>query len=303
MSSVTDAPDNLMSIQWQDQSEDFRQWLAARADIELRRLAPGVEAHTWALARGGRPEYVLKVWNKGFTADAKEQHRFLSHARHAGLPVPRSVGWGRDEGGHQILATRFAGYPIDRPIDEQIRRCAHLLAQVHATPVGGFECAGYGHEDPLDYLLTRYFPRLEHHPDIAAILEQLKAAIPRREAGLIHGDYNLGNVLVAGERMTIIDWSNAHVGDIRYDTAWASTLLWIYGQPHHASVFLQAYEANAAGLTTRRERAMLEAIAALRWILLNRSYSVPLGSEKQQQVVDFVHRRLPEPLWHILRKP
>jgi aminoglycoside phosphotransferase (APT) family kinase protein len=284
-----------MSIQWQDQSEDFRQWLAARADIELRRLAPGVEAHTWALARGGRPEYVLKVWNKGFTADAK--------ARQAGLPVPRSVGWGRDEGGHQILATRFAGYPIDRPTDEQIRRCAHLLAQVHATPVGGFECAGYGHEDPLDYLLTRYFPRLEHHPDIAAILEQLKAAIPRREAGLIHGDYNLGNVLVAGERMTIIDWSNAHVGDIRYDTAWASTLLWIYGQPHHASVFLQAYEANAAGLTTRRERAMLEAIAALRWILLNRSYSLPLGSEKQQQVVDFVHQRLPEPLWHILRKP
>src|SRR5437763_3289189 len=115
MSSVTDAPDNLVSIQWQDQSEDFRQWLAARADIELRHLAPGVEAHTWALARGGRPENVLKVWNKGFTADAKEQHRFLFHARQAGLPVPRSVGWGRDEGGHQILATRFAGYPIDRP--------------------------------------------------------------------------------------------------------------------------------------------------------------------------------------------
>ena len=103
--------------------------------------------------------------------------------------------------------------------------------------------------------------------------------------------------------MTIIDWSNAHVGDIRYDTAWASTLLWIYGQPHHASVFLQAYEANAAGLTTRRERAMLEAIAALRWILLNRSYSLPLGSEKQQQVVDFVHQRLPEPLRHTLREP
>ena len=73
MSSVTDARDNLLSIQWQDQSEDFRQWLVARADIELRRLAPGQEADTWVLARGGRPEYVLKVWNKGLRADAKEQ--------------------------------------------------------------------------------------------------------------------------------------------------------------------------------------------------------------------------------------
>ena len=131
MSPVADAQDNLMSVQWQDQSEDFRQWLAARADIELRHLAPGQEADTWVLARGDKPEYVLKVWNKGLRADAKEQHRFLSHARQAGLPVPRSVGWGRDEGGHQILATRFAGYPLDRPTDEQIRRCARLLAQVH----------------------------------------------------------------------------------------------------------------------------------------------------------------------------
>ena len=130
-SSVTDARGNLLSIQWQDQSEDFRQWLAARADIELRHLAPGQEADTWVLARGDKPEYVLKVWNKSLRADAKEQHRFLSHARQAGLPVPRSVGWGRDEGGHQILATRFAGYPLDRPTDEQIRRCARLLAQVH----------------------------------------------------------------------------------------------------------------------------------------------------------------------------
>ena len=303
MSSVTDARGNLLSIQWQDQSEDFRQWLAVLADIELRRLAPGQEADTWVLARGGRPAYVLKVWNKGIRADAKEQHRFLSHARQAGLPVPRSVGWGRDEGGHQILATRFAGYPIDQPTDEQIRRCARLLAQVHATPVGSFERAGYGHDDPLEYLLTRHFPRLEHHPDIAAILRQLKAAIPRREGGLIHGDYNLGNILVAGERMTIIDWSNAHVGDVRYDTAWASTLLCIYGQPHHASVFLLAYEANAAAPATRRERALLEAMAGLRWLLLNRSFTLPLGREKQPQMVDFVHQRLPEPLRHTLREP
>jgi aminoglycoside phosphotransferase (APT) family kinase protein len=116
-------------------------------------------------------------------------------------------------------------------------------------------------------------------------------------------DYNLGNILVAGERMTIIDWSNAHVGDVRYDTAWASTLLCIYGQPHHASVFLHAYEVNAAAPATRRERAMMEAIAGLRWILLNRSYALPLGNEKQQQVLDVVHQRLPEPLRHVLREP
>ena len=54
MSSVTDARDDLLSIQWQDQSEDFRQWLVALADIELRRLVPGQEVDTWVLARGGR---------------------------------------------------------------------------------------------------------------------------------------------------------------------------------------------------------------------------------------------------------
>src|SRR5205085_110635 len=111
MSSVTDARANLMSIKWQDQSEDFRQWLVAFADIELRRLAPGQEADTWVLAREGRPEHVLKVWNRGFKADAKEQHRYLSHARQAGLPVPRSVGWGRDEADASLSPAREYGLP------------------------------------------------------------------------------------------------------------------------------------------------------------------------------------------------
>jgi hypothetical protein len=106
MSPVTDARDNLLAIQWQDQSEDFRQWLAALAGIELRRLVPGQEADTWVLARGGRPKHVLKVWNKGLRADAKEQHRFLSQARQAGLPMPRSVGWGRHEADASLSPAR-----------------------------------------------------------------------------------------------------------------------------------------------------------------------------------------------------
>ncbi len=50
------------------------------------------------------------------------------------------------------------------------------------------------------------------------------------------------------------------------------------------------------------ERALFEAIAALRWILLNRSYARPLGSENEWRVVDFVHQRLPDSLHHTLRE-
>src|SRR6266571_3048495 len=110
-------PDELLPILWHEQSSDFRHWLAARATSTLQRLPGGYEGDTWVLVREGVHQYVLKRWNKGFTADAKGQHAFLARARRVGLPVPRPVGWGVDAEGHQILATRFAGSSLAQPTD------------------------------------------------------------------------------------------------------------------------------------------------------------------------------------------
>jgi aminoglycoside phosphotransferase (APT) family kinase protein len=47
-------------------------------------------------------------------------------------------------------------------------------------------------------------------------LEGREPAHPR--VGLVHGDYRIGNALVAGGRVTaMLDWELAYVGDVRYD--------------------------------------------------------------------------------------
>src|SRR5690606_10210491 len=88
----------------------------------------------------------------------------------------------------------------------------------------------------------RYFISLnEEHSDIAILLKDVTSDISIRTDCIIHGDYNLGNILVKHDEYTVIDWTNVQFGDNRYDLAWAAFLILIYNGDECHREFCNTY--------------------------------------------------------------
>src|SRR6185503_5374214 len=88
------------------------------------------------------------------------------------------------------------------------------------------------------------------HPALAEALVWLRRNPPATdEVTLVHGDYRLGNFLVAHEngvpRLSgILDWEMVHLGDPLEDVAWCASPLWRAGTPY-ASALLEPDEFTA----------------------------------------------------------
>jgi aminoglycoside phosphotransferase (APT) family kinase protein len=286
--------DGLPAVEWTVRSPTFRAWLDA-GPVDAEEVLLGIEGQTLILSRRGSPAFVLKRWNPVIQADAAAHHTFLARALQAGLPVPDPAGWGVDGDGHQVLATAFAGHPMAYPSDADIADCARILARIHATPAEGFDLEGPPTgEDPMDHLMPGYFPRPTGHPDLARLLARLKAGITRHSPAMIHGDFNLGNILDLDGRKTVIDWW-LRLGDQRFDAAWASTLLWIYETERAREVFIDVYDAHAPKPLGEEWRPF-EAMAALNWIVLDRTVGAPEGELFSGRAMAFARWRLPDTL-------
>jgi aminoglycoside phosphotransferase (APT) family kinase protein len=112
------------------------------------------------------------------------------------------------------------------------------------------------------------------------------------DATFIHGDFNLGNILVDHTSYTMIDWTNAQMGDRRYDLSWAGFLLRIYSGTQLYQSFLNTYLKEIP--TSSEDIERFEAIACLRWLLLNRIAVLPKNNDTNQRINDFImnHRML-----------
>jgi aminoglycoside phosphotransferase (APT) family kinase protein len=291
-------PDRPPRVEWVERSRPFRAWLAA-GPIDAEAVSLGIEGETLILSRDGSPAYVIKRWNRVIPADARAHHAFLGQALAAGLPVPDPAGWGVDGEGNQVLATRFAGHPMAQPSDADIADCARILARIHASQPDRFHLEGPPPgEDPMDHLIPRHFPKPTEHPDLAGLLARLKEGVTRLRPAMVHGDFNLGNVMDLGGRKTVIDWW-LRLGDHRYDAAWASTLLWIYETERAREVFIETYDARARSPLAEEWRTF-EAMAALNWIVLDRTVGAPDGALLCDRATAFARWRLPDGLRHAL---
>jgi len=69
-------------------------------------------------------------------------------------------------------------------------------------------------------------------PVVALALRWLEDNLPApTDPALIHGDYRLGNVLVAGRELTgVLDWELAHLGDPHEDLAYACMTVWRFAR-------------------------------------------------------------------------
>lgn len=209
-----------------------------------------------AVSGQGAPlaRYVIKLGPAGVvrrgSTDIYRQARLLRTLRGAGLPVPR-IAWASPEdqpfGAPYIVMERLPGrtFVIWEPhaafghdpvaVRDLWRQAATALARFHRLDwrqhLDGWEAP-----TSLADEVERWNSLLRHAPEPAWLevgrrLAQALSALrpPERSVGLIHGDYQPGNVLYYGGHLVgVIDWDLACIAPQGIDVGWL--LMMIDGQ-------------------------------------------------------------------------
>ena len=157
-----------------------------------------------------------------------------------------------------VLASEIPGV-LDTP-DERARTSEELvdaLVEVHAVDWRACGLEGYG--KPTGYLerqVRRFSGLWEHNktrelPVVEELGEWLRDNMPDSQAAtIVHGDYRLGNVMMAdsapAELVAIFDWELSTIGDPLADLGYM-TVTWVEADDPQDTMF-----ANL-GAVTRRE--------------------------------------------------
>jgi hypothetical protein len=238
--------DLIRNIIWKERCKDFQSLLAQDVSKNIIPMDSGLEADVFRISTT-ESNFVLKVWNR----DSKP------------------CGWGVDENNNQVLLTSFDGTPINKVNKLKLTEIANILTEIHKFPTDILGSRTMPRYDFVDY----FFPGLDDQLDLKELLIQLVGSSKMEQNCLIHGDYNLGNILESDGKYTIIDWTNVQLGDPRYDISWSIILIWIYVSERYCSTYRSVF--LAMNKYTGDELEKFEAIACLRWILLNRIANLP----------------------------
>lgn len=253
----------ISATKWNCSSARLERLIAREHEVQLEPMASGLEAEVTKLLLE-QEAYVWKVWNRDSKPDINRQFHLLQALINSGVQVSTPIGWGVDQGGNAVLVTSHDGRPPRKLDNGMLSELAKRLIDLHRMSITGIAPELLPTYDFVGY----FFPSIEAHGDLHERLLQLVDRVGYRYDQLIHGDFNSGNVVFDNGICTIIDWTNGQMGDPRYDYAWACALLRIYASERHAEVFRNAYVA-VVPLSQEEEHAF-EAIAVIRWLLLNR---------------------------------
>lgn len=248
---------------------------APGAEIEaLERLSGGASRETWsfdAVGPGGdRTPLVLRRDPPALPRPegmAREAAAIRAAADH-GVPVPAVVAAGDGDdgvGAPYIVMARIEGETIPQRILREdayahvrprlASQCGRILARVHAIPP---EVVGTGPApDPLEDIRAQLDDLLERdrgHPALELGYRWLVEHRPAgTEAGLVHGDFRNGNLIVGPEGIrAVLDWELTHVGDPLEDLGWLCVKVWRFSNPDKPvggfgdyEDLLEAYEAQS----------------------------------------------------------
>jgi len=255
--------DLIHSMAWKDMERDVIELFRQQENIVVSPLTPGLEAEVYLVSAAGST-YVLKIWNRQSRPDVALQYSILKHLYEQGAAVSRPYGWGEDKHGHQMLLTSYDGQPVRRLDESIITEMARMLNAVHRMEPHSMVNITLPKYDLVSY----YFPGVEHHPDLRNRLNEMMQHAQAKHTHIIHGDYNLNNILELDGKLTIIDWTNIQLVDARFDIAWSVTLMRIYVNDEYAGIYHSAFRRLYP--IDEREYEVFEALACLRWLLLER---------------------------------
>lgn len=267
----------LRTVDWTETNEMMKDLLHQEASITVHPMDQGFEAEVVKLS-WGHESFVLKIWNKGSYADVRFQFHLLNLLAARGLSVSRPVGWGTNRNAEKVLLTSFDGTPVATLDEKKLADLAKLLSAIHQTPMEDLGDVQLPRYDFTDY----FFPGVREHPDLHRALEPLVRTANVKQERMIHGDFHLGNLVEDSGRFTVIDWTNGQCGDPRYDFAWSLALKRIYLPKPYADAFRSAYlDENPI---PQEELEVFEALACLRWILLDRRGGVPRDKDAMKRI-------------------
>lgn len=253
----------LQTTRWIRSTDRLEQLLEQPEAVQCTPMNSGLEGEVTKLTCAD-DHFVWKVWNKTSKPDINRQFLLLQALKEHGVSVSEPIGIGIDPDGNAVLLTSYDGDPPQKPDKLMLSNLAERLVELHRMPVDGISADVLPTYDFIDY----FFPHITNHPDLHERVTSLVERVSYRHDRLIHGDYNLGNVVFSSENCTIIDWTNGQRGDWRYDFAWSAALMRIYASDRLEAIFRSAYLVSHPMLP--EEQQAFEAIAVLRWLLLNR---------------------------------
>ena len=195
-----------------------------------------------------------------------------------GYQVSKPLGWGINPNGDKVLLTTFDGMPVLNVNEEKMEEMARILSRIHQVNVKEIGNIKHPKYDFIEY----FFPGVREHIDIYNALISLVQTTQIEQDHLIHGDLHLRNIVEKNDQYTVIDWTNGQLGDPRYDFAWSLTLKKIYVSEAYVNAFRSAYLLDND--IQQKELGIFEALACLRWILLNRGGGVPIGPNTKMRV-------------------
>ena len=271
----------ISSVNWQDKNEELDELLEQAISITVHPLDQGFEAEVVRITIAEQ-SFVLKIWSKHSKPDIRSQYHLLHVLSERGLSVSKPLGWGINPNGDPVLLTTFDGSPITSVNKKKMTQFARMLRDIHKTDakeMGDFHLPKF---DFIDY----FFPGVREHPDVLQALTHVTEVTTIQQDQIIHGDFHLGNILENNDRYTVIDWTNGQLGDARYDFAWSFILLQIHISDRHAEMFRSAYLVKNS--ISQEELERFEALACLRWVLLHRYGSVPIGPDTMERAESFM---------------
>lgn len=273
------------NIRWLYTSELFDRCLSDPAFL-IEPLQSGLEGEVYKISW---PAFhfstVFKVWNRSSKQDPMKQLSVLQHLREFGVPVSEVYGCGYDDVGSPILVTSFDGRPLADSEGHDVSVFAKLLAQIHRLPANRFPLEIPDKATVFDRLIHYFFPSLSLHPDLQEAVHSIVPRITPMDVSVIHGDFNLGNIVHQGERYCILDWTNAQVSDGRYDLAWAAFLIKIYMNDNVYHKFKESYfhERSMGSI----DYPLFEMLGFLRWLLLHRMANLPMKEDTFAKIKRF----------------
>lgn len=264
-------------IEWKAISEHFNPSHLLGDDVIFTPLIGGLEAEVYQVETAS-DHYVLKIWNLGSRPDVSIQYTVLNLLRGHGLSVSVPFAWGVDGEQNQVLLTSYDGEPIQKLSTQVMKQLAQQLTAIHSLNVHELHELSIPRYDFIYY----FFPEIDRYEEVKSLLLELIDDVKLSPTNIIHGDFNLGNILRKDDNYTIIDWTNVQLGDPRYDIAWSSVLLNIYTSPTYydafRTVFIEQYQYSL------EEQKKFESIALLRLLLLNRVVTIPIQSDTVKKI-------------------
>ncbi|NWL86494.1 aminoglycoside phosphotransferase family protein [Paenibacillus sp. 79R4] len=253
----------ISEIRWQEGGSFVDALLTPGSAYTMASLISGLEAEVVKISVADN-HAVLKVWNRESKSDVGLQYYLLRILSAQGIAVSQPLGYGLDLEGNPVLLTPYDGQPLQKLNKSILSTLVRNLIEIHRFPISELKGLSLPQYDFVRY----FFPLIEKHEDIKLLLEQLVPKVNMRQNCMIHGDYNLGNILYLNGKYSIIDWTNIQLGDSRYDAAWSILLMKVYAGERNGSTYQSLFMDEGAFAADDFE--LFEALACLRWILLSR---------------------------------